>query len=152
MDHDPLIRREHEARLRREVPAVDRDVQRAAGVAGAEALRRPDVEDRPAAASVHWLERLRRADKGSSVQCDDPLHVRRPHAGPNRIGDELVLVCGGKRVVEAPLEADRRRSLRAHSGAAERARDMAGIDLNAVVELQQPLKAVIQVVRPFGGL
>jgi hypothetical protein len=29
---------------------------------------------------------------------------------------------------------------------------MAGIDLDTVVELQQPLKAVIQVVRPLGGL
>jgi hypothetical protein len=29
---------------------------------------------------------------------------------------------------------------------------MAGIDLDAVVELQKPLEAVIQVVRPYGCL
>src|SRR5215218_522643 len=92
------------------------------------------------------------ADERSSVQRDYSLHVRRPHTGPDRIGDELGLVGRGERVVEAPLEADRRRGLRAHPCAAERARDMPGIDLDAVVELQQPLEAVIQVVRPFGGL
>ena len=51
--------------------------------------------------------------------------------------------------VEAPLEADRRRRLRAHRLPAERARDVAGIDLDAVAELDE---AAERVEEPLGAL
>ena len=44
-------------------------------------------------------------------------------------------------MVEPPLEADRRGVHGAHAGAAERAGDVAGINLHAVRELEQPLQA-----------
>ena len=44
--------------------------------------------------------------------------------------------------VEAALEADRRRRLRAHRLAAERAGDVAGVDLDPVGELEQPPQRV----------
>ena len=56
--------------------------------------------------------------------------------GPSRVGEEVGELAL-ERMVEAALEADRRRRLRAHRGAAERAGDVAGEDLDAVAELER---------------
>ena len=65
------------------------------------------------------------------------------------LGDERPDVRDLERGVEAPLEADRRRRLRAHRLAAEGAGDVAGEHLDPVRELEQ---AVERVEEPFGAL
>src|SRR5260221_145635 len=70
-----------------------------------------------------------RPDERAAVELDDPFHVRGARrrgaeGGGDEVG-ELALEC----VIEAPLETDRRRRLRAHRGAAQRAGDVAGKDL-----------------------
>ena len=80
-------------------------------VPGRELPRAPDVEHGPGAAAVQRPNRLRCADERPAIQLDDALHVRRPDAGADRLRHELVLVLVREGPVEAPLEADRRRSL-----------------------------------------
>jgi len=88
-------------------------------MSGSEDVRVADVEDRRVAV-VDRLERFRRADERPAVERDDALHVRRPElCAAGRGLDEVLLVGDRHGVVEAPLEADRRGSLRAHAGTAE---------------------------------
>src|SRR5436190_997909 len=123
--------------------AGDRDAAGAWTVARRERLRRAHVEhDRLVRYGVDPVERRLGAEQLAAVQLDDPLHVRRPwrlRAEPRveEVG-ELAL----ERRVEAALEADGRRRLRAHRGTAERPRDVAGEDLDAVPELDEPAQAV----------
>ena len=152
MDDHPLTGGKGERRLRREAAAVDGDADRAARMPGRELPRAPDVEHGPGAAAVQRPNRLRRADERSAVQLDDPLHVRRPDPGTDGLRHELVLVLVREGPVEAPLEADRRRSLVIHPGAAQRAGDMAGMNLDAVRQLEQPLEAVVQLACALGRL
>ena len=65
--------------------------------------------------------------------------------------DELLLARMGESGVEAPLEADRRRGLRAHPRAAKRARHVARVDLDPVMKLQQPLEAVEEALGALDG-
>ena len=115
-----------------------------------ERARRTDVEQRGAGGRVgDLLERRRRTDERAAVQLDDLLHVRRARRlRPARGREELVVVLE-QRVVELSLEADRRRRLRAHRGAAERAGDVSRIDLDSVAEIGQPAQAVEE---PLGAL
>ena len=152
MDDHALAGGKGERRLRGEAAAVDGDADRAARMPGRELPRAPDVEHGPGAAAVQRPNRLRRADERPAIQLDDALHVRRPDPGADRLRHELVLVLVRERPVEAPLEADRRRSLVIHPGAAQRARDMAGMNLDAVRQLEQPLEAVVQLARALGRL
>ena len=66
-----------------------------------------------------------------------------------RLGDERVELGELQGRVEAALEADRRRRLRAHRLPAERAGDVAGEHLDAVGELEQPAERVEE---PLGAL
>src|SRR3989442_13912903 len=68
--------------------------------------------------------------------------------------DEFVLAAADQleRAIEAPLETDCRGSLRAHACTAERACHVAGIELDAVRQLEQPLQASVQAVRALDGL
>jgi len=65
-------------------------------------------------------------------------------------------------VIEPPLEADRRRRLRAHCGAAQRAGDVTGVHLDAVTEVAElpiltvageakPVPLILTVVPPAVG-
>src|SRR5205823_9439369 len=85
---------------------------------------------------------------------DDSLEVRR--LGSELVQerpDELILVVDAEVPVEAPLEADRRARLLAHpAAAAERAADVAGPQLDAVAELEQPSQRAEEVAGPFLGL
>ncbi len=84
------------------------------------------------------------------VRLDDAREVRRLRcADRGRLRDERCHGADLKRRVEPPLEADRRRGLRAHRLAAERAGDVTREDLDAVGELEQ---AVERVVEPLGAL
>ena len=132
-----------ERRPRREARAGDRDADRARPVAGREHLRRAHVEDdRVVRHRVDPLERGLCAEELAAVQLDDPLHVRRPRRlRPERRGEE-VRELALERGVEAALEADRRRRLRAHRRAAQRAGDVTGEDLDAVAELDEAAQAV----------
>ena len=132
VDRHRLVCGEHERGLRRERRARERDVERAGDMAGDELSSRPDVENRAPVRRVGGRDRRQRADERPTVELDDPIHVRRARRG--RVGpllDELLLT-DVQRVVEAALEADRRGGLRAHAGAAERAGDVAGEELDAV--------------------
>ncbi len=68
--------------------------------------------------------------------------------GPTACREEVVVRLG-ERVVEAALEADRRRRLRAHRGAAERSGDVARVDLDAVAEVDEPVQRVEEI---FGAV
>ena len=96
----------------------------------------------PLRSRIDPLQRGLRAEELAAVQLDDPFHVR----GTGRLrperGVEEVRELAPERRVEPALEADRRRRLRAHRRAAEGARDVAGEDLNAVAELDEPPQAV----------
>ena len=152
MDDHALAGRKGKRRLRGEAAAVDGDADRAASMSGRELPRAPDVEHGPCAAAVQRPDRLRCADERPAVQLDDALHVRRPDSGADRLRHELVLVLVREGPVESPLEADRRRSLVIHPRAAQRARDVAGVHLDAVRQLEQSLEAVVQLARALGRL
>ena len=65
------------------------------------------------------------------------------------LGDELLDRGEGERGIEAALLPDRRRPLRAHAGAAERARHVPGHDADVVGQLEQPVEAVEE---PLGAV
>ena len=137
---DRLVGRQHERGLRRERRARDRHAEGAGDVPGREIARRPDVEHDAAVGRVDGAERRLGAEERPAVERDDAVHVRRPRR--RRVApvlDELVLAPADEleRAVEPPLEADRRGRLRAHACAAERARDVARVDLDAVRQLEQ---------------
>ena len=93
-----------------------------------------------------------RADQLAAVQLDDPLHVRRPRRLRPEPRVEEVRELALERRVEAALEADRRRGLRAHRRAAERAGDVAREDLDAVPELGEAAQAVEEALGALPGL
>ena len=98
------------------------------------------------APSRRWSELVRlrlRRDERPAVQLDDPLHVRRARRrDAGRLRDEERDVVVRERGVEASLEADRRRRLRAHRLAAERPGDVTRVHLDAVAELDEPAERV----------
>ena len=97
-------------------------------VAGRESLDGAHVEQLCAVGRRGELARLGlRADERAAVQLDDPLHVRRPRCArsPADSATNSATSSMRERRVEAPLEADRRRRLRAHRLPAERAGDVA---------------------------
>ena len=152
VDRDGLVRGEDERGLGGERGARERDVERAVDVAGDEVPRSAHVEHRAAVGRVDRPERLLRADERPAVELDDVVHVGR--ARRRRVGalqDELVLV-DVERVVEAALEPDRGRGLRAHARAAERAGHVPGVELDAVWELEQLLQAAVEAGRALGRL
>ena len=149
-DHDRLLGQEHEARLGREARAVDRHVDRAVRVAGEEhgeragrrgRRRRPDRRARATARGAPTngprLSATIRSMFGGrgGATAADVVDER-----PRSLDD-------AERRVEPALEADRRRRLRAHPRAAERAGDVAGEDLDAVAEVDEPAQAVEEAAR-----
>ena len=117
-----------------------------------ELARRSHVENGDAVCRVDGAERRLGREQRAAVERDDAVHVRRTRR--RRVGavlDELVFVLA-ERPVEGTLEADRRGGLRAHAGTAQRARDMAGIDLDPVGEGEQLLQASVQAVRAVDRL
>ena len=149
VDRDLLVGRQQEGALRRERLAVDRNVDRAVRMSRDERVGVADVENRGGARGGEPLERLRRRNERAAVQGDDTLHVRRPQLRPaGGHLHEVVLVRDRHRMVEAALEADRRRRLRAHAGATQRAGDVAGKDLDAVWQLCEPAE---RVEKPLGA-
>jgi hypothetical protein len=89
---------------------------------------------------IEAIERWPRSEELAAVELHDALHVRRPgRLRTERSGDEIVEPALERRV-ETALEADRRRRLRAHRRAAQRSRDVAGKDLDAVAELDEPAR------------
>ena len=82
---------------------------------------------------------------------DDAREVGRLRRGDaGRLRDERVDVRDREHRVEAALEADRRRSARAHRDAAQRPRDVAGEDLDAVGKLEQPPERVEEALGALG--
>ncbi len=138
MTHGPL--RKDERGLRAEARAGDGNVHRAGTVTGCERARRPHVEHDRVAAVVTVLEPRLSAEERAAVDLDDALHVRRARRLRPERGREEVVVALEERMVELPLEADRRRRLRAHRRAAQRPRDVPGIDLDAVAEVDEAPK------------
>ena len=83
-----------------------------------------------------------------AVQRDDALHVRRAQLrAAGGLLDELVLGRDRHRMVEPPLEADRRRRLRAHADAAKGAGDVTRVHLDAVGQLRQPAQRMEETLR-----
>ena len=100
--------------------------------------------------AVDRVDGGRRADERPAVDLDDVVHVRRPRSGEGGgLGDELLDRREGERGIEAALLPDRRRPLRAHAGAAERAGHVPGQDANVVRQLEQPVEAVEE---PLGAV
>ena len=93
-----------------------------------------------------------RSDERAAIQLDDCFHVRRPRRLRACRPRHEVLVAVDERVIEAALEADRGRRLRAHRGAAERTGDVPGVYLDAVAELDEPVQRVEQPFGSFDGL
>ena len=140
---DERTLRQDERRLRREARARDRDADgagwwpaantsvgrtsRTIASSGTESIR----------SSGGWAPR-------SSPRFSSTIRSMfggRGGCGPSRAGEEVGELALERRV-EAALEADGRRRLRAHRGTAERARDVAGEDLDAVTELDEAAQAV----------
>ena len=131
---------EHERRLRRESCAGDGDAECSGVMAGRKSLDGAHIQNLYALSRPSELTRLeQRADERATVHVHDALHVRRPRCrGTCGLGNEErdVVVC--QRRIEASLEADRRRRLRAHRLPAQRAGDVSRIHLDAVSELDEP--------------
>ena len=91
------------------------------------------------------------ADERPAVELDDraPCSAGEAPTIAGRLRDEERHVVVRERGVEAPLEADRRRGLRAHRLAAQRPGDVARVHLDAVPELDEPPQRVEQ---PLGAL
>ena len=120
---------------------------------GDERVHRPHVEhDGAVGHLVEPLERRLGGEERAAVQRDDALHVRRSGRLWAGRGDRELLVILEQRVVEPPFEADRRRRLRAHRGAAERAGDVPGVDLDPVAERDEPVEAAEEVFGARVGL
>ena len=145
---------EHERRLRRESRAGDGDAECSGVVAGRESLDVAHIQNLCARSGRSELARLGlRADERAAVHLHDAFHVRRPRCrGTGGLGDEErdVVVC--QRWIEAPLEADRRRRLRAHRLPAQRAGDVSRIHLDAVSELDEPSERVEEAFRALARL
>ena len=125
MQHDALVRVEHEARARRKRVSRDRHAERSVHVAGGVRIGRTDVQHRDFVALSHlpFLERGGRADERAAVQLHDARSRRWPGCRDEcGDADELVEVGMRQRRVRPLLLADRRGSLRAHRRAAQRAR------------------------------
>jgi hypothetical protein len=117
-----------------------------------EDVGRPHVEERRIE-RIDLLDRRGRGDERAAVQLHDPLEVRRPgRAHVGGLARELLGAARREHRIEPPLEADRRRGLRAHRGSAERAGDVAGVHLDAVRQLEQPLQARVEVAGAVGGV
>jgi hypothetical protein len=88
---------------------------------------------------LQLLRRVRPGDPRAAVQGDDALGRRRARGG-DRGGDEdeLLDVVELQRLVRRALLRDRRRRLDAHLPAAQRAGDVARIDLDVVAEIDEP--------------
>src|SRR4249919_3098405 len=150
---------EDERGLRREASAGDRNTQRTGEMARRERLDRAHVEDLSCLRRGSELVRLgQRGDERAAVQLDDALHVRGARGGDHSgLRDEEPDVVVRERRIEATLEADGRGRLRAHRLAAQRACDVARVDLDPVPELddppqgvEEPLRAVARVDREIG--
>ena len=88
---------------------------------------------------------------GRLVLRDDAREVGRLRRGDaGRLRDERVDVRDREHRVEPALEADRRRSARAHRHAAQRPRDVAGEDLDAVGKLEEPPEGVEEALGALG--
>ena len=123
-------------------------------MSGSEGGGRANVQHLCVASGGGKLERFRlRAEERPAVELHDPAHVRRLGPGDrDSLRDEAVEVVRDECVVEAALEADCRRGLRAHGLAAERAGDVAGIDLEAVSELREPAERMEEILGAFPRL
>src|SRR5579875_872137 len=142
---DDRAGRQDERRLGREGRPRDRDADRPCAVTGGERLARPHVEDgRLPRRRLEPPQRRLRAKQGTPVQLDDPLEVRRPRRLRSEGGGQEVREVPLQRWVEAALEADRRRGLRAHRRSAEGACDVAGEDLDPVAQRDEPSQAVVE--------
>jgi hypothetical protein len=152
VQRDPLLGLEDEAGLRPEASARDGDVQCARQVAGGKGLGGADVEDRdvvPRGRPERWLGGQERA----AVQVDDSLHVR--GSGRGRAGGavhELLHRRDREHRVAAPLGPDRRRGRGAHSGAAERAGDVAREDAHSIGQLEHAMQAPEEAFAAFPRL
>ena len=119
---------EHEAGLRREAEWPETGTfDGARDVAGGEDVERPDVEH-GRVARLDSSRRAAAARRGTGPRLSSTMRSMfggRGGRDGGRVGDELLDRRERQRWVEPPLEADRRRRLRAHALAAERARDVA---------------------------
>src|SRR5438477_2355436 len=144
--HDDGAIGKHEGGLRREARSRDGDVDGAWSMTARERADGAHVEHDRLTGVRHRLERRLRPHERTAVVLHDPLHVRRARRlRPQREADELVVILD-QRVVEAALEADRRRRLRAHRPAAQRAGHVAGIHLDAVAELGEPVQRTEEIL------
>src|SRR5439155_8041391 len=139
MDDDSLVWIEDESGPGREGGTRGRNVERAVDVSRGMRVCGPNVEDGRLARIVEVLELRRRADERSLVQRDDARRGRGARGGERggRV-DERLRVAGCQLRVRALLVADRRGVIGAHGRTAERAGDVAGIDLVRIRELRQP--------------
>ena len=123
-------------------------------MAGRESLDVAHIQNLCALSGRSELARLGlRADERATVHLHDAFHIRRPRCrDTGGLGDEErdVVVC--QRWIEAPLEADRRRRLRAHRLPAQRAGDVSRIHLDAVSELDEPSERVEEAFRALARL
>ena len=111
-------------------------------------------------AFVQRLERRGCADERPEVQRDDALHVRRAKL-PSRRPDSSTKSSGldRQRIVEAPLEADRRRGLRAHAArrrairrhARERPRRRRGSSASRRSEWKRSFRSLARLDREVGA-
>ena len=121
---------------------VDRVVERAGHVAAGEGSRRRarPAPGRPAAGCVTVRAPGRLAQQRAAVELDDVRHRGRLgcEVGVRELHERVHRHLGEHRV-EAALEAERGGGLGRHAAAAQRAGDVAGEELDAVVELAQAL-------------
>ena len=149
--HTGCVRVEHEAGLRGEARAGDGNVDRARPVPGQVGVDGPHVEElRVLGRDCELLRERRLADERPRFV--STMRARFGGFGALIAADSATnsSTCGElQRRVEAALEPDRGRRLRAHRLAAERAGDVAGEHLDAVGELEQPAQRVEE---PLGAL
>ena len=150
---DLLVAPEHEAGPRPEALDRHRHVQRAGHVAGGEGVGAPDVENGCVVRRPHRPGRRGVAEERAPVQLDDPFHVRRPRRHRlRRLVDELGHRRDRQQRVSPALGPDRRGRRGAHSGAAQRAGDVPGEDLDVVGELEEPVQAAEHALGALPGL
>jgi len=137
VDHERAFRQD-ERSFRGEARAGDGHVHRPGSMSRSEVAGWTHIEDDRVACIVHLRKQRLSGQERPAVELDDPLQVRR--SGRLRSGGlrQEVVVRLGEGVVVAALEADRRRRLRAHRGAAKRSGDVTREDLDAVAELDEP--------------
>ena len=150
VQHDLLIRIEHEAGARGKRRPVHRNVERPRHVSRREQVRATHVQNRCLAtvcykAKLGWGCYPRAFVQRHDARCRGRARGRDRCGRVHEVLERVEREC----LVRSHLCTDRGRALRAHRAAAERPRDMSGIDVCLVRELHQPLQRVEE---PLGTL